>query len=141
MKHKFSLAEETILTTLVYMVLGIAAIPIGIIYAAALAAGYNSELTLLVFLGISVPCAWFIRPRVERWLLRRLFVLQSPNTATSDCKTVIIRPSNARIALVAAASFSSLALTFNTLDTVSIQELPVREHATIGSESNFVLNF
>lgn len=141
MRHKFLFAEETIVTTLVYMILGIAAIPIGIIYAVVLAAGYNSELTLLVFLGISVPCAWFIRPHVERWLFRRLFVLQSLNTATAGCETVIIRPSNARITLVAAASLSSLALTFNTLDTVSIRELPVREHATIGSEPNFVLKF
>lgn len=134
MKYK-SFLNEVILQILVYMVLGIIAVPIGIIYAAALATGYNAQLTLILLLVISVPSAWFIRPHIERWLSSRLLEPNFPNVAASDCENVQITSSPNVTALTATVSRSLLIRISNAFE---IQVSP-KGSITAMSESYHVL--
>lgn len=109
MRTESSLFREIIVTTLNYVILGILAIPVGIVYAALLAIGYNAKVTLLLLLAISVPCTWFVWPHVERWLSAHLLTVKPYNLAAPDCETVqILDHLGMQPALTAAAAFSLL---------------------------------
>ena len=101
--------REIIVTILAYVVLGFLAIPVGIAYAALLAIGYNAQVTLILLLAISVPCALVVWSRVEHWLSVHLLGVKPYNLAASEYGIVqITDPLGMKPALTAATAFSLL---------------------------------
>jgi len=107
-KRRLLLSEEVVLTTLVYLILGVALIPLGILYAGGAAAGFDDKWILLLFLGLSVPYGRFLRPRIERLLLRRFFGLQRANLAAAGESIVVATPATAARLSLAGAVFLSI---------------------------------
>lgn len=71
------LGEEVLLSALIYLVLGGLAIPAGLLYAAALAAGYQRLPMLVLVLSLTIPCAWYLRPHIERWFLKHVLGIET----------------------------------------------------------------